>query len=93
LVFLCIWTKLASAERIACARVFVEIAANKNLPKSVHLQLEDGTLAQLDIECEWLPPACHKCSTSGHLDVHCPTKAVWMAKESVVANVEKEKNM
>jgi len=42
----------ASARRIAYARVFVEISTNKTLPNSVTLQLEDGTLAQLDVEYE-----------------------------------------
>lgn len=35
----------ASAERTAYARVFVEISANKFLPKSVNLHLDDGELA------------------------------------------------
>jgi len=53
------------------------------------LQLEDGELAQLDVEYEWLPPLRHKCSSFDHVDAHCPTKADWVAKESYAADMEK----
>ena len=42
-------------ECLAYSRSFVEISANKPLPTSVTIQLDDDQEIQLDVEVEWVP--------------------------------------
>ena len=70
-----------SLEKLAFARCFVEISANKPLQQSVKLEVDGEDTVQIVVEYEWLPPKCDKCNTFGHIVTHCPTKETWLPKE------------
>ena len=54
----------------------------KHCQNPVKLEIEGGEIVEILVEYEWLPPNCHKCSSFGHLDHHCPTVEKWLPKES-----------
>lgn len=74
-------------DRIDYARCFIDIKAGFPFPNKVSIQVEEGELQDIDIEYEWIPPACAKCKSFGHLDTLCPTKEVtkevWVPKATV----------
>ena len=70
---------MTNAERLAYARCFIEVSAKKPLPSSVILQVEGREEFEVEVEYEWLPPMCTKCSSFGrHMYSHCPTKSTWV---------------
>lgn len=75
----------AEKERLANARVCVEIKVGSTLPELVILQDEDGNRVMQKVEYEWIPVSCKDCGVFGHTDARCPkkTKMVqqWVVKK------------
>lgn len=62
----------ASGKTLALARCFVEIAATSKRPSRKMLEVE-GDMEELQVEYEWIPPLCNKCSCFGLVSSQCPT--------------------
>ena len=54
-------------EKLAFARCFVDITAKKPLAKSLTLEIEGGENVNIEVEHEWVPSTCSKCSVLGML--------------------------
>ena len=67
----------ASRRRITYARVCVEVSGALDLIEKFAIETEDGngnsTLLDIDVEYQWKPTRCSKCSTFGH-DCHTVAK-------------------
>ncbi|KAK8700525.1 hypothetical protein V6N13_018919 [Hibiscus sabdariffa] len=61
-----------SRQRLAYAKVCVEISVNSCLPDSVNVVLGNGSLASVGVDVPWMPPKCSRCCIFGHLDKLCP---------------------
>jgi len=79
-----------SFERIAYARRFIQIYANKPLPNAVCLETEGKV--NIEVEYDWIPPTCKKCKYFGHVDIHCPTKMSWVPKTHTNEEVKQNQN-
>jgi len=62
----------ASGKTLALARCFVEIAATSKRPSRKMLEVE-GDMEELQVEYEWIPPLCNKCSCFGLVSSQCLT--------------------
>jgi len=76
----------ANAKRLAYAICFIEVSAAKPLPKKISLQIEGGNIFDIEVEYEWIPPVCTKCTSFGHITCQCPTKATWVPIEQTENN-------
>lgn len=90
----------ASKERLAYARVLVEMEISDTVPTFIPIMMPHG-LVQQAIEFEWLPVKCSKCCLLGHFAEKCvvPLKKQWKAKNpgvqqptKPVVQQEKQKN-
>ena len=72
----------ALGEHLAYARCFVEVAASKQLPQMISLELEEEERVTIPVEYEWVPP-CKSYVNFGHVDTQCPFVKVWNPKETV----------
>ena len=59
---------ITSLEKLAYARCFIEILANKALQKLVKLDIKGEEIVQTAVKYEWLPTKCNKCNTLCHTD-------------------------
>jgi len=71
----------ASKERLAYARVLVEMEISDTVPTFIPIMMPHG-LVQQAISFEWLPVKCSKCCLLGHFAEKCvvPLKKQWKAK-------------
>ena len=58
----------ASQQRLAYAKVCVEIEASLDIPGNFDVKLWDGSLVSVYVDIPWLPTKCSKCSIFGHGD-------------------------
>ncbi|XVF38751.1 hypothetical protein REPUB_Repub20aG0128700 [Reevesia pubescens] len=65
-----------SHQRLAYARVCVEVDAGKEIPKLIKVKLKNGDFTYVSVEIPWLPSTCTRCKTFGYLDANCPCKPV-----------------
>ncbi|XVF79070.1 hypothetical protein PTKIN_Ptkin14bG0189800 [Pterospermum kingtungense] len=73
----------AQRERLAFARVCVEIEVTKEIPKKIEVLLR-GRIVEVMVSVPWLPLKCSKCNIFGHTEKDC------MKKQMVVSTEEKE---
>ncbi|XVF50131.1 hypothetical protein PTKIN_Ptkin04bG0070700 [Pterospermum kingtungense] len=77
----------AARERVAYAKVCVEVDVSKSIHKTLTVVLEDGLRVQVLVETLWLPSKYSKCSIFGHSNRTCPKKKdgaevqVWKPKQ------------
>ncbi|XVF72718.1 hypothetical protein PTKIN_Ptkin12aG0142700 [Pterospermum kingtungense] len=88
---------IAKRERLAYAKVCVEIEASKEIPKCIKVDLGDGYHAIVTVECLWLPLKCCNCKIFGHTDKTCPNKPVvvakiWRPKQIIEINDDKKQH-
>ncbi|KAK8690328.1 hypothetical protein V6N13_089021 [Hibiscus sabdariffa] len=82
----------ANKERLAFAKVCVEIKTGDPIPEVVNVLMQDGSIIEVRVMVPWLPPCCSKCKVYGHSDKTCtkglskPLVKVWKAK--IVSPVE-----
>ncbi|KAL2928967.1 hypothetical protein RDABS01_034378, partial [Bienertia sinuspersici] len=69
-------------DRLAYARILVEVELDKELPDYIRSQNEKGILIQQYIEYEWRLTFCTKCKKYGHPSDKCnkQTKKQWQPK-------------
>ncbi|GJR54178.1 hypothetical protein Tco_1404699 [Tanacetum coccineum] len=79
---------LSSWGRNTYARALVEFSADEDLKKSIVIAIPRGngkghSLAEIEIEYEWLPPHCSSCKVFDHCNDKCPNnpKVVEKPKE------------
>ncbi|KAJ7941365.1 Ribosomal protein S7, partial [Quillaja saponaria] len=62
-------------DRLAYARVCVEVMPNSELPKEVLLMNNEGIQTRIPVEYEWVlvPALCGDCGVIGHKPEHCST--------------------
>lgn len=60
--------------RVGYARVFVEIAAGRELPTTLEYEVPSGDIYTQRVEYEWIPPLCHQCQSFGHPPKDCAAK-------------------
>lgn len=79
----------ANRDRLDFSRVLVEVELNDELPTCIPIELEEGTKYQ-DVEFEWKPLLCKRCSKYGHVSAVCnlPPIQGWVAKPGSIAVVE-----
>ncbi|KAK8573995.1 hypothetical protein V6N13_096992 [Hibiscus sabdariffa] len=61
----------ASKQRLAYAKVCVEVSTASSIPSSVDVILQNGLSVSIGVDVPWLPPKCSKCSVFGHSDKAC----------------------
>ncbi|KAK8672311.1 hypothetical protein V6N13_110684 [Hibiscus sabdariffa] len=61
----------ASKQRLAYAKVCVEISVDFDLPCSVDVKLQNGNIVSVYVDVPWVPPKCSRCKIFGHSDRSC----------------------
>ena len=61
----------AKQQRLAYARVCVEVEASMDIPKRIEVELRDGKSVTVNVEIPWMPAKCSKCEIFGHGDKTC----------------------
>ncbi|KAK8655823.1 hypothetical protein V6N13_108389 [Hibiscus sabdariffa] len=64
-----------SRQRVAFAKVCVELPADAIIPKFVKVQIRDGSFVSIAVDVPWLLPRCSYCCTFGHAGKSCPHNA------------------
>ncbi|KAK8699256.1 hypothetical protein V6N13_115347 [Hibiscus sabdariffa] len=77
----------ANRQRLAYAKICVEMSAGFCVPKVIPVYLKDGSVALVGVEVPWLPPRCSRCCIFGHAENSCrvghePSK-VWIPKGGI----------
>ncbi|XP_010666883.1 uncharacterized protein LOC104884000 [Beta vulgaris subsp. vulgaris] len=73
-------------ERLSYARVMVEVSVQDKLPEIIHFCNEHGRVVDQQVEYEWKPVQCGKCSGFGHDTENCRKnegKKIWVKKAIV----------
>lgn len=58
-------------QRIAFARIYVEINAKQPLVDSFDLKIDDNEFVEIQAEYQWKPMQCNSCKTFGHFSTQC----------------------
>ncbi|XVF56471.1 hypothetical protein PTKIN_Ptkin06aG0123700 [Pterospermum kingtungense] len=90
----------ATREKVAYAKVCVEVDVNIPIPRSLRVVLGGGVRVKVSMETLWLPLKCSKCCVFSHSDRNCPKKEtndvsqVWKPKQqsSVAKSSQDSKN-
>lgn len=64
--------KTIEQERLAFARVCIEVSAGEKLPDQIEFINEDDILVSQPVQIEWMPSQCQQCKVFGHLTQNCP---------------------
>ena len=93
----------ASQQRLAFAKVCVEIEATTEMIRSIEVEVKHGRTVHVMVEYPWMPLKCSNCCVFGHGDKTCATKVVptiakiWKPKkvdtEEKVMEERKESNI
>ena len=88
----------ARQERLAYAKICVEIEACKEIPQTIEIVMGNGSTVTISVEVPWYPQNCSGCCIFGHNDKNCPFKPsdanreiakVWRPK--IVKQIDGEK--
>ena len=77
----------ASQQRLAFAKICVEVEASKDIPRSIEVEMKEGSVVSVFVDVPWYPQRCLQCETYGHGDKFCPKKKgvvpakVWVPKQ------------
>ncbi|XVF77917.1 hypothetical protein PTKIN_Ptkin14bG0086700 [Pterospermum kingtungense] len=74
-----------SRDKLAFAKVCVEIVVQAKIPSYMKVAMCDGTFAYVSVEVPWFLQKCRqKCSTFSHDGKYCPEKVTtkWMPKDN-----------
>ncbi|XVF39908.1 hypothetical protein PTKIN_Ptkin01aG0070700 [Pterospermum kingtungense] len=82
------WSSISNLhQRLAYAKVCIELDAAKEIPKLVMVKMKDESLISVRVEVPWFPAKCTHCLLFGHEDKACPKKPVvasnkvWVVKQ------------
>ena len=67
---------IAKQQRLADAKVCVEVEAAMDILSSIEIELRDGKLVMVHVEILWIPARCSQCGIFGYGDKYCPKKPV-----------------
>ena len=70
----------ANQQRLAYAKVCVEVEASMEIPSSIEVELRDGASISVRVEVPWIPAKCSRCGIFGHGEKVSPRKPVEPAK-------------
>ena len=76
----------ATQQRLAFAKICVEIDVSTDIPRFIEVRRRNGELINISVEVPWWPQKCTKCCIYGHVDRNCPKKIkvpaakVWVPK-------------
>ena len=80
----------ANQQRLAFAKVCIEVEASRDIPRSIEVQLKDGSIGLVHVEIPWMPTKCVQCGIFGHGDKTCPKKL--QPRKAWVPKVVEKKN-
>ncbi|XVF34325.1 hypothetical protein REPUB_Repub18cG0049800 [Reevesia pubescens] len=66
----------ATQQRLAYAKVYVEVDASFIIPCSIPVTLRNGSIISVAVHVPWMPQKCSCCCIFGHADSSCPRKSV-----------------
>ena len=61
-------TITAKQQRLAYAKVCVEMEASMDIPSNIEVELQDCKLVIVHVKIPWMPTKCSKCGIFGHGD-------------------------
>ncbi|XVE74386.1 hypothetical protein DITRI_Ditri12bG0012800 [Diplodiscus trichospermus] len=64
-----------SYQRLAYAKVCVEIEVSSKIPSSIEVRMKDGSPISISVEVPWHPQRCTNCSLFGHSPNTCQRKS------------------
>ncbi|XVF56970.1 hypothetical protein PTKIN_Ptkin06aG0164300 [Pterospermum kingtungense] len=75
----------ATQQRLAYAKVCVEVDALKEIPKTINVEMREGRVIQVKVDIPWYPQRCQHCKIFGHntkscVKQHVVTKERWVPK-------------
>ncbi|XP_022728830.1 uncharacterized protein LOC111284435 [Durio zibethinus] len=92
-------TIIAKQQRSAYAKICVEMRAALEVPRTIDVELRDGSLVSVKMEIPWMPQKCSHCCIFGHSYKTYPSKPmtvatkVWRPKDKAKATLlENKKN-
>ncbi|XVE48983.1 hypothetical protein DITRI_Ditri01bG0045400 [Diplodiscus trichospermus] len=80
---------IAAQQRLAYAKICVELDVNLEVPDSIEVQMKDGTLITIWVETPWYPLKRQVCNSFGHSSKYCAKKEI---KKEMQKWVPKKKN-
>ena len=89
----------ANQQRLAFAKICVEVDASMEIPKFIEVKRRNGSMITIFVDVPWWPSKCSHCRIFGHVDRSCPKKAniastkVWIPKVSENKVVEQSVNV
>ena len=66
----------ASQQRLAFAKVCVEIEVSMEMVRSIEVEVRNGSTVHVMVEYPWMPLKCSNCCMFGHTDKTCAIKVV-----------------
>ena len=78
----------ARQQRLAFAKVCVEIDAGMEIPRFLEVELRNGSTVHVQVDIPWIPIKCSHCKIFGHADKACSRKVmkevatVWVPKKT-----------
>ena len=80
-----------SQQRLAFAKVCVEIDAAVEMPRSIKVEMKNGHRVSVSVTIPWMLVKCSHCQIFGHSDKDCSSKTVSaFMKVWVPKKIEKE---
>ena len=86
----------AKQQRLAYAKVCVEVKATMDIPSTIKVELRNGKSMTVHVEVPWMPVKCSQCGIFGHGDKTCPRKHVgpstakiWVPKAQIATEIER----
>ena len=75
----------ANQQRMAYAKICVEIEASLEIPRFIEVELRNGSIATITVDIPLLPQKCSHCCIFSHTDKSSPRKPtevkVWVPKQ------------
>ena len=81
----------ASQQRLAFARVCIELDAAVEVPRHIEVVLRNGRTVMVNVTVPWMPLKCSVCNIFGHSVKDCANKLVTVTTKVWVPKTVKEK--
>ncbi|XVE74986.1 hypothetical protein DITRI_Ditri12bG0061700 [Diplodiscus trichospermus] len=79
----------ASFQRLAYAKVCVEIDVTSEIPSTIEVRMKDGSPVSITVEVPWHPQRCTNCSLFGYSSKTCQRKPAVVTKTWVPKQVKR----
>ena len=67
---------IANQQKVTCAKVCIKIEVGLDVPRSIKVELRDGSMVSVYVEVPWMPAKCSQCGIYGHNDKGYPEKQI-----------------